>query len=119
MTALPYGIQFASVLQYNTKAPYNITTGRDDNGDRQRNDRPAGVGRNSGRGDGYFVLDLRSSKKFFFGEQTNLEVLWEMFNLTNTDNLTRFQGNMRSSSFGKARRALAPFQAQLGLKFTF
>ena len=30
--------------------PYNITTGRDDNGDSISNDRPAGVARNSGRG---------------------------------------------------------------------
>ena len=37
-------------LRVQSALPYNITTGRDDNGDTVSNDRPAGVARNSGRG---------------------------------------------------------------------
>ena len=39
-------------------APYNITTGLDENGDGQTNERPAGSGRNSGRGAATANLDM-------------------------------------------------------------
>ena len=41
--------------------PYNITTGRDDNGDTVFNDRPAGVGRNSARGEPTWDVNTRVS----------------------------------------------------------
>ena len=47
--------------------PYNITTGRDDNGDTVSNDRPDGVGRNSGRGRAQIDLGLRLSWSAGFG----------------------------------------------------
>ena len=44
-----------------------------------------------------------------------------MFNIFNTSNLVRFQGNARSSSFGQARAAIPnnQFQGQFGLRLTF
>ena len=48
-----------------------------------------------------------------------MELIWEMFNLFNTANLTDFNGNERSLTFRKARAALSPFQAQLGVRLTF
>jgi hypothetical protein len=48
-------------------SPYNITTGRDDNGDTVFNDRPEGVSRNSARGDGSFDMGARLSYSFGFG----------------------------------------------------
>lgn len=47
--------------------PYNITTGRDDNGDTVSNDRPPGVARNSGRGGAQVDLGLRISWSTAFG----------------------------------------------------
>ena len=47
--------------------PYNITTGRDDNGDTISNDRPAGVMRNTGRGSAQVDLGLRLSWGIGFG----------------------------------------------------
>ena len=47
--------------------PYNITTGFDNNGNTIFNDRPAGVGRNSARGDGLADLGLRLSYRLGFG----------------------------------------------------
>jgi hypothetical protein len=41
--------------------PYNVTTGRDENGDALFNDRPAGEARNSRRGDAIAQTDLRLS----------------------------------------------------------
>lgn len=49
--------------------PYNITTGRDDNGDTVFNDRPAGVGRNTGRTDMTWEVGGRLSYAFGFGRR--------------------------------------------------
>ncbi len=48
---------------------YNITTGRDDNGDTVFNDRPAGVGRNSAIGKGMWDVAARLTWSFGFGER--------------------------------------------------
>lgn len=56
-------------LRAESAPPYNVTTGRDDNGDTIFNDRPAGVGRNSARGDGYVDLNLRLGYSFGFGSR--------------------------------------------------
>lgn len=50
-------------------APYNITTGRDDNGDTLANDRPIGVGRNSARGDSTFTLGGMLAYTIGFGRR--------------------------------------------------
>ena len=49
--------------------PYNITTGRDDNGDSVVNDRPLGVGRNSARGDAIFSMGGMFSYSIGFGRR--------------------------------------------------
>ncbi len=117
--ALPYEFNLSSIVTANSAPPYDHTTGSDDNLDFIRNDRPEGVAYNALRGDGYFQMDLRLSKKFSFDDARKLEILWEMFNVSNTRNLSNFNGNERSSTFRKARAVLTPFQAQLGLKFIF
>jgi hypothetical protein len=48
-------------------APYNITTGRDDNQDGVVNDRPVGVGRNAARGAARFDMGFRLSRQINFG----------------------------------------------------
>jgi hypothetical protein len=54
-------------LRVQSAAPYNITTGRDDNGDTISNDRPSGVGRNSGRGRAQADIGARLSWTVGFG----------------------------------------------------
>jgi hypothetical protein len=49
--------------------PYNVTTGRDDNGDTVFNDRPAGVGRNSRIGSTTWDTNARVSYAFGFGQR--------------------------------------------------
>ena len=118
---LPYDINVSAIVTANSAGPYDHTTGRDDNRDFVRNDRPPGVGVNALRGDGFFQADLRLAKTFVLDETKGVEVLWEMFNLFNTANLANFNGNQSSSEATrfKARAALTPFQAQLGIRFTF
>jgi hypothetical protein len=50
-------------------APYNITTGRDDNGDTVFNDRPAGVGRNTLTAHSMWDAAARLTYAFGFGER--------------------------------------------------
>jgi hypothetical protein len=116
---LPFGINVAAIVTANSAAPYNHTTGRDDNLDFVLNDRPAGVRFNSLRGDSFFNTDLRLSKKFLLERRWTAELMWEMFNLFNTANLGDFNGNERASTFRQPRAALPPFQAQLGARFSF
>jgi len=59
--------RFASSARVQSALPYNITTGRDDNGDTVSNDRPAGVTRNSGRGSAQVDVGLRLSWSLGFG----------------------------------------------------
>jgi hypothetical protein len=54
-------------LRVQSGTPYNITTGRDDNGDTVSNDRPAGVTRNTGVGTTQVDLGLRLSWSLAFG----------------------------------------------------
>lgn len=125
---LPWGFQAGAIVTANSAPPYNITLGTDANRDGDNFDRPAGVGYNAGRGDGFFQTDLRLSKRIAVRRVTG-EILWEMFNVLNTVNLNNFNGNQssapgqtaigRPTGFGQARQAFDPFQAQLGFKLLF
>jgi len=61
------GFRIGTSLRVQSALPYNITTGRDDNGDTISNDRPAGVGRNAGRGSAQIDLGMRLSWSTGFG----------------------------------------------------
>ena len=120
---LPFDIQLGTIVTAMSAPPYNITTGVDSNGDRDINERPIENGTMippfSARGDNYFTIDLRTSRSFRLGGERRIEVLWEMFNVTNTENFGGYDGNMRSSFFGQPRFALPPFQGQLGVRVDF
>jgi hypothetical protein len=63
------GFKIATMLNSSSGLPYNITTGFDDNHDTVSNDRPAGVGRNSARGDSRWDVGSRLSWGFGFGQR--------------------------------------------------
>jgi hypothetical protein len=54
-------------VQGSSALPYNVTTGRDDNGDTVFNDRPDGVGRNRARGASSWATNLRLMKSIGLG----------------------------------------------------
>jgi hypothetical protein len=60
---LLFGIRANINANINGGAPYNMTTGFDDNNDGTFNDRPAGVTRNSLRGDWTWGLNLNLSRR--------------------------------------------------------
>ena len=63
------GVRLALTATGRSGTRYNVTTGRDDNGDTLFNDRPAGVGRNSAVGNGMWEMAARVSYAFGFGER--------------------------------------------------
>ena len=64
---LPLGVRANIGGTAQSAAPYNITTGRDDNRDGVSNDRPIGTGRNSARGAARYDMNVRFSRGFGFG----------------------------------------------------
>jgi hypothetical protein len=116
---LPFGFNAGAIVTANSAAPYNHTTGRDDNLDFVNNDRPAGVRFNALRGAPIFLTDLRLTKKLFLDNRRNVEIMWEMFNVFNRANLSDYNGNQQATTFGQARSALPPFQGQLGVRLMF
>jgi hypothetical protein len=117
-------VRLGGIVTASSAPPYTVITGFDTNGDRRTNERPIGadgtmIPPNSERGDHYVNVDLRVSKLFRFAHSQRLELLWEMFNLTNAKNYGGYIGNQRSPDFGKPTYALSPFQGQLGIRFDF
>ena len=66
---LPCNLRLGVNLRVESAGPYTVTTGFDDNGDTIFTDRPAGVERNSERGDGVVDLGLRLSYRLGFGQR--------------------------------------------------
>lgn len=125
-----YGIQLSPILQASSPRAYNLTAGRDVNGDGTNNDRyvnPATgemVSVNSARGDKTFVFDLRTTKFFELGAERRIGIFAEFFNVLNTVNFgNSYNGNGRSSAFQQPTGFVPgigyPRQAQLGVRFLF
>jgi hypothetical protein len=78
---------FSPIFTAGSGRPFNLLIGFDTNNDsRLYNDRPAGVGRNTGRGEPYYSFDMRLARRFFVREQRFLELTFEAFNLFNSVN---------------------------------
>src|ERR1051325_1947530 len=63
------GFQFGYIFTYASRLPFNVLLGSDRNLDTNNNDRPVGVGRNTGRGFDFASLDLRLSRTFRITER--------------------------------------------------
>jgi hypothetical protein len=119
------GFLLSYIFQYGSRLPFNVVTGTDRNNDTNVNDRPAGVGRNTGRGFDFASLDLRLSRRINFGEHTNLEVIAEGFNVLNRANLQLPNNTLNPLnpstlvSFGRPTAADNPRQIQFGLRLNF
>jgi hypothetical protein len=123
--------------------PFNITTGVDTNGDTNDTDRPFRVGRNTGRGPGFFAVDLRVSRRFRFGTAggRSAELIFDSFNLFNRVNFKDVNSNtngvlrlsdlgiddvrvegragLPASSFGAFTSAYDPRVIQLAIRINF
>jgi hypothetical protein len=119
------GFLLSYIFQYGSRLPFNVVTGTDRNNDTNVNDRPAGLGRNTGRGFDFASLDLRLSRRVRLGEHTNLEVIAEGFNVLNRANLQLPNNTLNPAnpstlvSFGRPTAADNPRQIQFGLRLNF
>jgi Carboxypeptidase regulatory-like domain/TonB dependent receptor len=140
--ALPGGIQIAGLVQYRSGSPWNVTTGRDNNGDTEFNDRPdlavpdgdrydratyfrdftgrvGNLGRNANIGPSFVTLDARVSK-FIQLQRLRFEAFIEAFNATNKVNFGTPQGNVGSSTFGRSTSIQGQMrQVELGFRLDF
>ena len=129
--------------------PYTIRTGRDDNGDLIFNDRPAGVGRNTARADGQWVLNGNFVYTISFGQRKvalppgisingvaggglqvstvaqqdasryRMGIVVNAQNLTNHTNLGGFSGTLTSQFFGVPTSASGMRKVDVGINFNF
>lgn len=118
------GFQLSYIFTYASRLPFNIQTGNDRNADTNTNDRPLGVGRNTGSGFDFASLDLRLSRRFTLTERMNFELLIEGFNVLNRANYSVPNnifgtGATPLPAFGKPTSAFDPRQIQLGFRFNF
>jgi hypothetical protein len=133
---LPARFVFSTLLQTNTGRPYNVLSGRDSNGDRNTNDyaviddtnraRAEAAGqdledglqpRSSARQPSFFLMDIRLTKLFGFGDRGDLELLFEMFNVFNNANRLTTNQSIGSPNFGFLNIVGEPRQVQLGVRY--
>jgi hypothetical protein len=136
-------------LRVQSPTPYNITTGRDDNGDTVSSDRPAGVTRNTGLGATQIDLGLRLSWSLAFGGAAPppagpqvrvvrgdsadplsgmggmrraalaLELYVQAYNALNHFNALNFSGVLSSPFYGQPTAAAAPRRVEIGGRIGF
>ncbi len=128
---LPYGINTGTVIQVASARPFNPTTGVDNNGDGNNNDRPVIDHVLAGR---YSFRGTPTSDLAIFGEGgitvagRRFTLRGEVFNLFNTANVLARNGTYGDTAtplatFGQATPGLASLDpgrmVQLQVKFTF
>jgi hypothetical protein len=136
---LPYGFQVAPILQLASARPYSIlpACACDTNKDGIINDRESVSGDDqvhlppsTERGDDFKQVNVRVSKFFNFGETKKLGLFFEAFNVFNTGNFgNSFENHVGADDFKKPINFFGatgfsepigiPFQAQLGVRFSF
>ncbi|MFQ5776943.1 MAG: carboxypeptidase regulatory-like domain-containing protein [Terriglobia bacterium] len=123
------------IVRANSGRPFNLLAGADLNGDRHSTtDRPPFAGRNTGRGPDFWTFDLRVARNVGLGEERNLELIFEAFNLLNRLNFASVNNtvgvigppfNLKGRSDRSPSEPLGFTSAfpsrriQLGLRFTF
>ena len=135
LVQLPWGFDLSGVIVANSARRYNITTGRDNNGDGVLADRPnlvngayvdpgtgpavqGSLGKNAGIRAKYFGVDARLAKAFRIHD-FSFRLIGEGFNITNRVNYNTFQGNIRSAQFNTPISAFRPRTIQIGAQFDF
>jgi outer membrane receptor protein involved in Fe transport len=107
-----------------TGVPFNVTTGHDENRDGLANDRPSGITRNSGKGPGAAVVDVRWFRELRLkpaakDKSPSVTLSLDAFNLFNRVNYQNYAGALSSPFFGQATGSQPARRMQLGLRFQF
>ena len=142
------GLRLTTTISVGSPLPFTITTGRDDNGDTNFNDRPASLRRNSGRGKWRKQLDVGLSYTFSFIDRNesdseegfsvvttsedssgafdfdsrkrfSIRLFANARNVLNNTNLNNFVGVQTSPFFRQPISAESSRKVTLGLTFRF
>ena len=118
------GFNASYIFRYGSPLPFNIVTGTDRNNDTNVNDRPVGIGRNTGKGFNFASLDVRVSRQIRVSERFRLDVIAEAFNVFNRANYqipnnTFGPGTVPLPAFGRPTAAADPRQIQFGLRIVY
>jgi hypothetical protein len=105
MYNLPFRISLSGLYSFGSPLPWNVTSIND------TFFRPEP--RNSRRAGNLNTTSVRFSKAFKIRERLSATVMWEVFNLFNTDYFYGYAGSLQSSSFGTPGNDL-PKRAQQG-----
>lgn len=125
---LPRNWRLGTFVTLASGVPFNVTTGRDDNGDSLANDRPLGGTRNTGKGPNLAQVDLRVTKLLKVprlvdrrkdATSNNLEISVDFFNLFNRANFDNFIGVQSSPFFGRANSAKQARAIQFSTRYKF
>lgn len=85
-------ITLSPIITLRSGFPFNLYIGRDVNGDLNSTDRPFHAPRNSGRGENYYSVDLRMTKRFYLrgdSKGPSVDLVVETTNLFNRANFLR------------------------------
>jgi hypothetical protein len=125
---LPWGFQFSGIGIFASPHPFAVTDGRDlNNSGLFTDDWPNGqrVQDTAGGWDNmYKTVDFRLARNFTIGT-TRAQLSAEVFNLFNWTNWAGYNGTLndqagnRLANFGLPNGALAPRQAQVGIRYDF
>ncbi|HWW62840.1 MAG TPA: hypothetical protein VN181_15810, partial [Thermoanaerobaculia bacterium] len=113
------GWKLSYIFAYASALPFNIQLPNDRNGDTTFNDRPEGVGRNTGEGFDSQTLDLRVSRVFRVAGRATLEAIVDAFNVFDRANRQVPSNIITSPTFGQATAVGDPRQVQVGLRIGF
>ena len=106
----PFAINVSGILRYHSGLPYTEWTGADINGDGYRFDLAPGVTHvNSLRGASFTQLDMRLSHEFKTVGSFGVELIGEVFNLTNAKNPAGYNGNCGFSTATQQCKAIGDF----------
>ncbi len=111
--------ELSPMFVYTSQLPYNLQLGQDRNFDTNTNDRPIGVGRNTGRGFNYASLDFRLSRTFHLSERWSVQAIAEAFNTLNRTNRAVPNAVVSAATFGQATAVFDARQLQFGARVNF
>ena len=111
-------VNFGLIVSASTGRPYNITTGSDGNRDGYANDRPPGLGRNTGQGPGAMTVDARWSHDFKL-DRAVATLAFDSFNALNRTNYAGYVGTQTSPYFGLPVSARPPRRMQASVRVRF
>jgi len=111
---LPLGFQASGIFYYRSAYPWNAVYAGDPNLDAIDNDY-VDYHRNSREGFDEMWLNLRLSKYFTFSN-VRLQLIGEIYNVTNKTNFTTVYNIFEGDQFGQPIEASAPRQIQFGVR---